>query len=217
MELYEYYGPHFDAQRTKDARGDLGVLRYNHVNKSVPAGSTHIDALELICSICTRPILVKRLSEKLTEYRYIRGATYFGEIGDIIADIVGNYPLLRWWLERDGLVVEEARSELGPLRHFDRLAGSLYLKHECDGKLPSAALDLIVKALDEESFKLKDHLQPAQWELISTFNQRNSRSPVKTFTEAVARPQFERMVRRRLYLARDRYKKALRPATPIYF
>ena len=41
----EYYGEHFDSRRTKDAHGDMGVLQGNYVNLTIPAGSTHFDAL----------------------------------------------------------------------------------------------------------------------------------------------------------------------------
>jgi hypothetical protein len=212
----EYYGRHFDARRTKDAHGDMRVLQGNFVNLSMPAGSTHFDSLIEFGRSSNKPFPIKFLSEKLKEPQFIRGCVYSGKLGDQIQGILLNYPYLRWWIEQGGLVVDEARSELGPLPDFDRIAGPLVLEHMKGDKLSASALALIAAKLDEEGFLLKENLQPAQWKPISDYNQRHSKLAIKTFVDAVGRPLFVRGVRRRLYLARDRYKKALRPAEPIF-
>lgn len=128
----EYYGRHFDARRTKDTHGDMGVLYGNFVNLSMPAGSTHFDHLMEIGRSSDRPFPIKFLSEKLKELEFVRGCVYFGRLGNQIQKILLNYPYLRWWIEEDGLVVDEARSELGPLSDFDRIAGLLVIEHMKD-------------------------------------------------------------------------------------
>jgi hypothetical protein len=37
----EYYGRHFDARRTKETHGDMGVMRANVVSLTMPAGRIH--------------------------------------------------------------------------------------------------------------------------------------------------------------------------------
>ena len=212
----EYYGRHFDVRRTNDTHGDMRVLQGNFVNLSMPAGSTHFDSLIEFCRSSVKPFPVKFLSEKLKEPQFIRGRVYSGKLGEQIQGILLNYPYLRWWMEKDGLVVDEARSEIGPLSDFDRIAGPLVLEHMKGDKLSASALVSIAAKLDAERFQLKQNLQPAQWKPISDYNQKYSKLAIKTFGDAVGRPQFVRSVRRRLYLARDRYKKALRPAEPIF-
>lgn len=215
-KFHRYYSwPHFDARRTKDGHGDLGVLLENIISLTVSAGSNDFDALMQIGSSSEKSIPIKSLTDRLKGEEYIRGRVFFGRPGDEIQKILDDYPLLRWWMEKDGLVVDEARTELGPLSDFDRVAGGLVREHWIEGKLSESSLILIAEKLDAEGLLLKENLQPAQWKPIADFNQKNSKSAIKTFAVAVKRPQFARSVRRRLYLARERYNKALRPAEPI--
>jgi len=214
--LPEYYGQHFDARRTKDAHGDMGILQGNFVSLTLPAGSTRFDHLMEMSRSSHRPFPIKFLSEKLKEGQFIRGHVYFGKLGRQIEGILLNYPHLRWWLDKDGIVVDEPPFELGPLSDFDRIAGPLFIEHWKNDELSASSLESIASTLDAEGFQLKDNLQPAQWKPISEYNQKHSRVAIRTFAGAVRRPQFARSVRRRLYLARDRYKKALRPAEPIF-
>jgi hypothetical protein len=211
----EYYGQHFDARGTKDAHGDMGVLRGNFVNLSMPAKSTHFDHLMEIGRSSHKPFPIKFLSDKLRELQYPRGRSYLGKTVDVIRGILLNYPYLRWWMEEDGLVVDEVKVELGPLSDFDRVAGPLVVEHWENDKLSASSLEFIASRLDAEGFPLKGSLQPAQWEPIAVYNQKYSKSPIKTFSAALRQPRFVRSVRRRLYVARDRYLNALRPAEPI--
>ena len=190
------------------------MLRGNVVSIAMPAGATDLDALMEISRPSHTAFRVKVLSETLKAERYIRGRAFFGHVGDVIAKILLGYPYLRWWIEVEGLVVEEMRSELGPLSEFDRIAGALVIEHSRDGKLSVEALELIAARLDEKGFQLNGNLQKAQWKPISEYNQKHARTPIKSFASAVKRDQFVHNVRRRLYVARDRYKKAIRPAEP---
>ena len=165
----------------------------------------------------SRPFPIKFLSEKLKEPQFARGCVYSGRLGRRIEEILRGYPYLRWWIEKDGLVVNEAQSkELGPLSDFDRIAGPLVIEHTKGDKLSGFGRGVDCNQKLDRGFSTKENLQPAQWKPISDYNQRHSKLAIKTFVEAVGRPQFVRSVRRRLYLARDRYKKALRPAEPIF-
>lgn len=140
---------------------------------------------------------------------------YFGSPADQIQKILRNYPLLRWWMEQDGLVVDEVKAEEGLLSDFDRVAGSLVVEHWKDNGLSKSSPESIALRLDADGFLLKGNLQPARWKLISDYNQKHPRLAIKTFTGAVRRPLFAQGVRRRLYAARDCYKKAQRPAESI--
>src|SRR3974390_1014734 len=100
----EDFGRHFDIRRTKDARGNVGTIRGNAVNLTMPAASTDFDTLMEISRSAQKPFPVKLLSEKLREKKYIRGRVFFGSVVKVIATILLDYPLLRWWIEQDGLV-----------------------------------------------------------------------------------------------------------------
>jgi hypothetical protein len=119
-------------------------------------------------------------------------------------------------MEKDGLVVDEARTDLGTLSDFDRIARPLVVEHWKNDEFSASSLEFIASRLDAEGFQLPGNLQPAQRKPLSEYNMKHSISPIKSFGAAVRRPQFARSVRRRLYLARDRYKRALRPAEPIF-
>jgi hypothetical protein len=161
-----YFGRHFDARRTKDAHGDMGILRENFVNLTISAGLTDFDSLIEFSRSAFRPFPIKFLSEKLKERTYIRGRVFSGWLGDEIKAIIHEYPYLRWWIDQDGLVVDEAKSELGPLTDFDRIAGSLVLEHIKGSQLSASSLAYIAARLDAEGFRLKENLQPAQWKPI---------------------------------------------------
>ncbi len=201
--------PRFDAKRTREAHGDLGLLLENLVNVSAPVGSSHFDRLHQFARAADRPFPVKSLSEKLRASVAPRGDTLFGKIGDKIEAIICNYPTLRWWMEVDGLVVDEVQDKLNELSQFDRVAGALLVKHWNAGRLAKQSLVEIAEALDREGFQLKGDLQPADWKQIAHHNQKHGRNAIGSFATAVADARFVRGVRRRLYLARKRYQKAL--------
>jgi len=211
------YWPHFDVQRTKAAGGDANCLVQNHVSVSMPAGSTHWDHVYAIAKTAYQPFKVKFVAERLKESQFVRGRACFGNAGNEIQNIVMNYPTLRWWMEADGLVIDEPAAEVGPLKDFDRFAGELVAATWAEGHLAEQDFIAIAKQLDEKGFVLKACLQPAQWKLIAEHNQKYARGAIKTFEAAAIHPRFSRAIRRRLYLARDRYLNAQRPVEPIYF
>jgi hypothetical protein len=116
---------------------------------------------------------------------------------------------MRWWMATGGLVVDVVLPEAAPLAKFDREAGKLTCERTVGGQQLSAEVILeIVTLLDAAGFSLSTDLQPAQWKPIAAFNQKYARAAVKTFAAAASHPQFSRAVRRRLYVARDRYRTA---------
>jgi hypothetical protein len=202
-------GPQFDARRTKEAQGDASVLFDSHISASVPSGSTHFDVIMSIARSSTKPFRVKFLSEKLNELKLLRGRTCFGDTADQIAQIVSNYSSLRWWVTKEGLVVEEVLSELDSLPHFVRVAGALSLQHMHDGRISREAIRLIAEELDSEGFTLKEQLQPAEWKNVVAYNRKGRGRLVGSFASAVNDRRFVRFVRRSIYRARVRYRTAL--------
>jgi hypothetical protein len=208
---------HFDARRTKDARGDASILVQNPVSLSAPAGSTRWDHVYAIASSALRPFPVKSISERLKEHISIRGCVFYGHVGDQIQKIMMNYPTLRWWMEADGLVIAEPADEIGPLDPFDRFAGELVsAKWKQNKLLPDDFLG-IARQLDGRGFVLKQNLQPAQWKPIAEHNMKFAQNAIRTFEAAARNAKFSRSIRRRLYVARDRYKNAQLPITPIEY
>ncbi len=202
-------GEQYDARSTQEEQGDPRCLLGHHVNVKVPSGSTHFDLLAAIARESTTPFPIKFLSEKLKEQTYPRGRGCFGEVAVEIAKIVAHYPTLRWWVAKDGLVVDEAKPHLDLLPHFDRIVGPLSIEMMANGKISPEALQKIAAKLDANNFKLKEHLPPAEWSKIVDHNQKSSGRTIKTFSEATSDRRFVRLVRRSIYRARDRYKNAI--------
>jgi hypothetical protein len=217
MTTFGAYWRHFDAHRTKDARGDAGMLVQNPVNLSAEAGSTHWDHVYAIASSALRPFKVKSVSERLKELIFVSGRVYFGHAGDQIQKIMMNYPTLRWWMDADGLVIAEPAAELGPLDPFDRFVGELVALKWKQNRLCTDDFLEITKQVDAKGFELKPCLQPAQWKLIAEYNQKFARNAIRTFEAAASNAKFTRSIRRRLYVARDRYEKVKRLVAPIEF
>jgi hypothetical protein len=204
-----YFGPCFDARRTKEARGDSSVFLNNRVSISASLGSTHFDVLTSITRKSEKPIRVSFLSEELKTLKLLRGGTWFGELANEIEAIVSNYPSLRWWMTEQGLVVDKAPPALDSLSSFDRLVGPLSVQLVQDGILPEDAVCLISQKLDAEGFKLKEYLQPKERKDIVAYNLKRTGIQVGSFASAAKNPRFVRHVRRSIYRARDRYNKAL--------
>lgn len=138
----------------------------------------------------------------------MRGKSVFGLVGDKIDQIAANFEDMRWWISKDGLNMAVVSPLAAKLSRFDDFAGKLYVNSSKNGKLSKECLVAIAKEVDLAGFALKEELQPAQWKPIAEFNQRNPRQPIKTFEKACIHRVSGRAVRRRLYVARERYIKA---------
>jgi hypothetical protein len=204
---------HFSDLKTEETGGDIEVLKNSSATLVFPPESTYCDALVAIASHCDPPVAIESLNVALSELRYSpRGKTIFRFAGDAIDDIVagakGNY----WWVSRSGLNVVKGPMPTVALSPFDHLAGKLCLEKLSGNKLSREAVREIAKALDEAAFTLREQLQRAQWKQIAVHNQKYARQAVKTFEQA-CRPTLVRWVRKRLYVARDRYKAFMPPST----
>jgi hypothetical protein len=200
----------FDIERTNKAGGDYLVL-YGHLsNFSYDGGSTPRDIIEKIASReepkSSRCFRIDSLDESLHLPKDSRGGVVFGWTGDLIDQYVSGYAGLRWWMTKRGLVIAAVGPEDLPISDFNREAGELMKEHLINGKLPYAALVEIAAKLDTADYDLKEHLQPAHWKEIAEHNKRYTRSPVRTFSEAIKNKRFVRGVRKRLYYARDRFE-----------
>jgi hypothetical protein len=204
----------FDFIRTKESGGDRGLLLNNLASISVPAPCTHRDVVEAIATRSQLPIKIASLSEELNRTALIRGKSIFGLAGDAIDKITVQYEGMRWWISKEGLNIAIVPPTVPPLSRFDRLAGKLYVDKSKNGALSKELLMAIATKLDTAQFSLKRELQRAQWKTIALHNQTYSDRPIKTFKKA-CQPMFARYVRKRLYLARDRYLKAYPPVIPL--
>ena len=100
------------------------------------------------------------------------------------------------------------------LSSFDELAGRLMFEVRArrtdTGRLPSAELDTVLRALDKAGFKPLDHLPPRWRNQLSEWNQKNSRKngAIQTFLAAAQNARFRRGVSKRLYEAEKKYRLA---------
>jgi len=205
----------FDIEWTKKAGGDYLVL-YEHLsNVSYDGGSTLRDIIEKIASReepeSPRSFRIDTLDRSLDLPKLSRGGVVLGWTGDLIDQYVSGYAGLRWWMSKRGLVIAAVGPADLPLSKFDREAGELMRKRFVKGKLSFPALVEIAAKLDAAGYGLKKNLQPAHWELIREHNQRYTRSPVRTFSQAIKDKRFVRGVRKRLYYARDRFELSHHP------
>ena len=203
----------FDSVRTKETRGAHKLVLNNHLSLTVPAPCTHRDVVEKITSQSQEPIAIQSLADVLSQTELERGKVIFGFAGDKIDQIAANYEGMHWWVSEEGLNMAIVSPAVAKLTRFDKFAGKLYIDQSKDGKLSKMVLMVIAEKLDVAKFTLKEELQPAQWNLIAGYNQRNPRQPINTFEKACIHRLFSRSVRRRLYVARERYIKANFPVS----
>lgn len=211
ITLETSFWSHFDQRRTREMGGDVATLKEGFISLAVPAGSSHRENIERFARAAKPPFEIVRLSARLDDFRSIRGRGYFGQTGRTIDNILDNYPGMRWWMEKGGLVIDTVAPDLSQLSEFDRRAGKLVCDRTQNGKLSSDAVGQIAAELDTGGFILADNLQPAQWRLIADYNRKYPKKAIKNFAAAVSDPKFVRSIRRRLYVARDRYRKAHAP------
>jgi hypothetical protein len=171
--------------------------------------------VEAIASQSQEPIAIQSLAEVLSQTKHVRGIVIFGYAGDKIDAIANNYEDMRWWISKEGLnmaIVPPAAPKLSP---FDESAGKLCVDRWKEGNLSKESLMVIAKELDTAGFLLKEQLQPAQWTPIATYNQKYARQPIKTFEQACQHRLSVRSIRKRLYVARERYTAAIFRASPL--
>jgi hypothetical protein len=177
----------------------------NHVSVTVAGPCSLREVVERIAASAEVPIPIGFLSSRLDAVILRRGLVCFGTAGDLFDEATQGLDRMEWWLSDSGLNIDVVQSSLG---RFDEVAGRLVGEKWTGGLLKEALLK-IADEIDRAGFKLKIELQPAQWKAIAEYNQRNTKTPVKTFLHAARHPLLSRQVRRRLYLARQRYESSL--------
>jgi hypothetical protein len=195
----------FDPVRTKETGGSVKFLEDTFLSLTIPVGWTHREVVEAIAKQSQHQIV--SLDEKLSETELLRGKAVFRSAAAEIDNIAANYDHMYWWISKDGLNMASILPAAAQLSRFDEVAGKLYVDGSTDGKLLGKPLMAIARALDAAGFSLKE-LQPAQWAVISQHNQKQARQAVKSFEQACRHPRLVRSIRKRLYVARNRYSKA---------
>jgi hypothetical protein len=205
----------FSRTKTESSGGSIKVLQESFVSIQLPTQATLRDVLEAIGRQCNPPIAIASLDETFAAHRCPpRGVTIFGNAGDRINDIVSRHDGLHWWISAVGLNVAGGPMNAATMSAFDELAGTMYFNGSEDGVLSKEVLLQIAEALDKAGFSLKE-LQPAQRKPIIEHNRKYAKVAIKTFVQAARHSRFARCVSRRLYVARDRYKKANTPRGPV--
>jgi hypothetical protein len=204
---------HFDQRRTREAGGRIDSRLHGIVSSTLPAGTSRREHVERLIREASEPFSAVYISPLLDQGRSIRGATYFGYAGRQIDQIVDDYPGMRWWITKGGLVIDVVPDEADRLSEFDRRAGQLVCDGTQAGRLFEDVVRKIAAELDAAGFSLLENLQPAQRKPIAAFNQKYAKRAVKSFSAAASHREFSRAVRRRLYVARDRYRAAYK-STP---
>ena len=180
----------------------LALKRYANasVSTTISGPCSQLDVVQQIAS--SAAIAVESLAEELSTVVLPRGRACFGPLYRYLDEIAGSHAKMQWWITDRGLNlgVVDPTSCLG---EFDQVAGRLTAERWQGGLTEQAVLEIAAR-LDERGFKLEE-LQPAQRKLIATYNQQHTHSPIKSFFEMARRPQFVRVFRRRLYVARNRY------------
>jgi hypothetical protein len=197
----------FDSVRTKETHGDGESLLNNLVSLNIPTPCSHHEVVEKIAANSQTPIPIYSLAGDLSRRKLERGKSIFGFVGDEIDKIASQYDDMYWWISKEGLNVTVVAPAAAKLSRFDEMAGSLYVAMAKDGRLSKEMLGAIARKLDAAYFGL-DELQPAQWKPISFYNQRHARKAIRTFEQACRHSVYVRSIRRRLYVAHERYTKA---------
>lgn len=205
--------PYSDERKAKKAGGNLDALQTNGVFINWLAGWTPRQIIEAIASQSRPPIPIDSLDKCLDQPPMPNGGRIEGYTADRIDAIVSNYQgRLRWWMSRKGLVIASVGATINRLSFFNLRAGKLMMEHCPSRKLTKPALAKIAVALDRAGFKLEDNLQPAHWQQIRDHNEKPNDyaafQPVDTFQRAVRTKEFARFVCKKLYYARDRYKRS---------
>jgi hypothetical protein len=203
-----HFWEHFNSEKTPRKSDSRGLLLGTFVSLSAPAHCTPRDIVEQILMQSQDRILIESLSDDLNGPVYPRGRAVFGFLGSCLDKIAGGYPNMQWWVSEKGLNMAVVTPEAAQISNFNKLTGELCVSKEKNGKLSADAVLAIAKAIDESKFTLDKELQPAQWKPIAEYNRKYSKRAIKTFEQATTNTKFVRCVRRRLYAARDKYRKA---------
>jgi len=202
----------FNFQRTTDRKLFRRVILDNSVTCTLPAPWTHRDLVLEVAKRSHNQIPIESLPSELSQGVHPRGRAVSGFVGNCIDQIASNYQDMQWWVSEKGLnmaIVTE-----GPvLMAFDEVAGQLMVdaQHRSRaGRIAQAEYGKIAAALDAAGFKPKQYLERGPRKDLSAWNQKHPNQAIHTFSEATARKLswLNRGIKKRLYRAADKFKKA---------
>jgi hypothetical protein len=200
-------------ERSTNNRETRDLFVRSFVSISVPASATFRQTVTQIANGANRPVAIESLPDELDAIKLPRSRSYSGFLGDYLDRIAENFPNMRWWISERGLNMAIV-SPNETLSIFDRLAGALCVKYWKNGRLPKMELKVIARELDAKAHEMGgsflDTFEPAPRARIKEYNQKHARAAIRTFDQAIAHSIFVRLVRRRLYRARDKFTKAPR-------
>jgi hypothetical protein len=170
---------------TRKEKQQTTVNPYRHglavdVNASLPAGYTHADEVREIAR--QLQLEITSLPEQLSRTKFQHGAVLFGKARNYLDAIAAQY---------DGWEFEIADRELRVVKHgcnlsgFDELAGRLMLEARRKNRhLAPGEYERITAEIDRAGFKLADHLEGHNRELLRLWNRTNTQRAIHTFSEA---------------------------------
>jgi hypothetical protein len=190
-------------ERCSKNHSALDLFRTTIVALSIPAHCSHRSQVERIAASASQPI--ESLARELDGGGSPRGSALFNNAATCIDQIATNYKNMRWWITDKGLNMACIELE-SSLSEFDAVAGKLLEEHWKGDRLSQELLLVVATALDEKRLLLKEHLQPGFRKKIAVHNIAAPKKAIKTFEQAVKDARFVDGVRRRLYVARKRFK-----------
>jgi hypothetical protein len=209
---------YFSAEETHRASGKKlyrEMIIDNFVNHTVPAQSSDVSIVKEVARQASRPIPIASLSSKLSEIRLARGVTFHGSPGDCF-DRVAERNELRWWFSPAGLHIGQCEERIPPLNRFDEIAGKLMSEAKIGptGRLSSSEHLRIASVLDTAKFSLRRELEANGRKTLAEWNQHFPQRAISTFQAAIQADEprnLKRAVKRRLYRAKNAWKRHSRP------
>lgn len=203
----------FSVERADKTPAAAAWLVNNLINDTFRAPSTHYELVKFICSSARHPVPVVELSEDLRSFAVLRGLVCSAMAGELFDEIAESHDGMEWWVTDEGLhmAVVPPISAVPDLPAFDQFAGPLVIGKwdektvRRNTRLTEEALQEIAVELDNTKVKLFDVLRPKQREGLMKYNELMSRNGINTFEALAKSDRFSRILRRRLYVARQQY------------
>jgi len=198
----------FYREKCTQDRGALNLILDNIVNITFSANCSLRSQVEQIAVGAHREFRIESLSNELEAVVLSKGGIICGAVSSCIDRIAVNYPNMWWWITDNGLNMAclEPKPVHSRLCEFDAFAGKLMDEHRKAKRISKDSLILIAKALDAKSFLLRDYLQPGYWKAIAEHNKSKPKQAIRTFSQAVQKDRFVRGVRKRLCVAREKFR-----------
>jgi hypothetical protein len=208
----------FSAAETRRSGGEKlyrQVITDNFVNHTVPANSSDYTTIVEVASHSSRQVPIVNLASSLKERALPRGRTFHGSPG-VCFDRVAEQHGSRWWISSAGLHIGRLEEKASALNEFNQVAGKLMseAKLGATGRLLPAEYTRIANALDKAKFPLRRELEAKGRKILAEWNQQCPQRAIRTFEAAIQAHEprnLNRAVKRRLYRAKNAWKKYTRP------